>query len=241
VHAITPLQALRIGTQREVIVQRVSHRRIVQVRDAGKIASSPLSARLLAMTTPWIYLARMSTLTSFRKLFAYYKDLGEKAIAQVKDEQLHTVMGADGNSIAVVMQHIAGNARSRFTDFLTTDGEKPWRDREGEFTEQHLSREALMADWTSGWNALFTAIDPLTDADLERIIHIRNEGHTVQEALHRQLAHYAYHVGQVVLLARAFVGGEWKSLSIPRGASQAFNAEKFARPAERKHFTDKEK
>lgn len=185
-----------------------------------------------------IYLSGMSTLTSLRKLFTYYKDLGEKAIAQVKDEDLHRVIGDDGNSIAVIMQHIAGNARSRFTDFLTSDGEKPWRDREGEFTERHLTREALITDWNSGWNALFTAIDPLTDADLERMVYIRNEGHTVQEALHRQLAHYACHVGQIILLARAFVGAKWKSLSIPRGGTQAFNAGKFGKPAERKHFTD---
>lgn len=180
----------------------------------------------------------MPTIPSLHKLFTYYRNLGEKAIAQMKDEDLHRVIGDDSNSIAVIIQHIAGNARSRFTDFLTSDGEKPWRDREGEFTERPATREELMADWDSGWACLFTALDALTDADLERIIHIRNEGHTVQEALHRQLAHYAYHVGQLVVLARAFVGSAWVSLSIPRGKSQAFNAEKFAEPAQRKHFTE---
>jgi uncharacterized damage-inducible protein DinB len=180
----------------------------------------------------------MSTVASLHKLFAYYQGLSEKAIAQVKDADLHRVIGEDGNSIAVVMQHIAGNARSRFSDFLTSDGEKPWRDREGEFTEKSTTREELMADWSSGWACLFSAIGPLTDADLERRVYIRNEGHTVQEALHRQLAHYAYHVGQIVLLSRAFVGSAWVSLSIPRGKSQAFNAEKFAEPAQRKHFTE---
>lgn len=186
----------------------------------------------------------MSTLSSLHKLFTYYRSLGEKAIAQVKDEDLHRVLGEDGtpdvppgNSIAVIIQHIAGNARSRFSDFLTSDGEKPWRDREGEFTEKPATREELMADWASGWACLFTALDALTDADLERIVHIRNEGHTVQEALHRQLAHYAYHVGQLVVLARAFVGSAWVSLSIPRGKSQAFNAEKFAEEKGRRHFT----
>lgn len=180
----------------------------------------------------------MPTLPSLRKLFAYYQGLGEKAIAQVKDEDLHRVMGDDGNSIAVVMRHIAGNARSRFADFLTADGEKPWRDREGEFTGGPATREALLAEWNSGWQALFQAIDPLTEADLSRTVYIRNEGHTVEEALHRQLAHYAYHVGQIVLLARAFVGPQWQSLSIPRGGSQAFNAEKFAQEKAQKHFTD---
>ena len=180
----------------------------------------------------------MDTLASLGKLFTYYRELGEKAIAQVKDEDLHRAFGEDGNSIAVLMRHIAGNARSRFTDFLTTDGEKPWRDREGEFTEGGSTREELLADWSSGWACLFAAIGTLSDADTGRIIHIRNEGHTVMEALHRQLAHYAYHVGQIVLLSRAFVGPAWVSLSIPRGKSQAFNAEKFGKPAERKHFTE---
>ncbi len=169
----------------------------------------------------------MATIPSLRKLFTYYKELAEKAIAQVKDENLHRLMGDDGNSIAVIMQHIAGNARSRFTEFLTSDGEKPWRDRDGEFTEKASTREELIADWNSGWTCFFAALDPLTESDLERIVFIRNEGHTVFEALHRQLAHYAYHVGQLVLLARAFAGNEWNSLSIPRGASQAFNVEKF--------------
>lgn len=180
----------------------------------------------------------MNTIASLRKLFVYYKELGEKAIAQVKDEDLHRVLGTDGNSMAVVMRHIAGNARSRFTDLLTSDGEKPWRDREGEFTEGTATRTELLTEWNGGWAVLLNALDQLTDDDLERIVLIRNEGHTVQEALHRQLAHYAYHVGQIVLLARACVGAAWKSLSIPRGGSQAFNADKFAQPPERKHFTD---
>ena len=180
----------------------------------------------------------MDTLASLGKLFTYYRELGEKAIAQVKDEDLHLAIGEDGNSIAVLMRHIAGNARSRFTEFLTTDGEKPWRDREGEFMQKPVTREELLADWSSGWACLFEAIGPLADADTGRIIHIRNEGHTVMEALHRQLAHYAYHVGQILLLSRAFVGPAWVSLSIPRGKSGSFNAEKFGKPAERKHFTE---
>lgn len=180
----------------------------------------------------------MTTCSSLRKLFLYYKDLGEKAIGQVKDDDLHRVIGDDGNSLAVIVQHVAGNARSRFTDFLSSDGEKPWRDREAEFTERPTTRAELLADWESGWACLFSALDHLNDTDLERLVYIRNEGHTVQEALHRQLAHYAYHVGQLVLLARSFVGREWRSLSIPRGASAAFNALKFTRPADRKHFTD---
>lgn len=180
----------------------------------------------------------MSTIASLRKLFAYYQGLGEKAIAQVEDEDLHRAVGEDGNSITVIVRHIAGNARSRFTDFLTSDGEKPWRDRDGEFAESSIGRAELLADWASGWACLYSAIDGLRDEDLRRVVFIRNEGHTVEEALHRQLAHYAYHVGQIVLLAHAFVGSGWVSLSIPRGKSTVFNAGKFAKAPQRKHFTE---
>lgn len=180
----------------------------------------------------------MSTIAALRKLFGYYQDLGAKAMAQVKDEDLPRTLVAEGNSIGIVVKHLVGNMRSRFTDFLTSDGEKPWRDRESEFEGSYLTREAMLADWNSGWNCLFAAMDALTDADLECIVVIRNEGHTVQEALHRQLAHYAYHVGQIVLMARTFADAQWTSLSIPRGGSKAFNAGRFSKPVERRHFTD---
>lgn len=160
------------------------------------------------------------------KLFAYYKELAEKALAQVKDEDLHRVLGEDGNSIAVLMRHIAGNLRSRFTDFLVSDGEKPWRDREGEFSEKQLSRAALLEEWEGAWSVFFKEVGPLGEGDMRRTVLIRNEPHTVLDALHRQLAHYGYHVGQIILLARAFVGAEWVSLSIPRGGSQHFNTER---------------
>ena len=160
------------------------------------------------------------------KLFAYYKELAEKSLAQVKDEDLHCVFGDDGNSIAVLIQHIAGNLRSRFTDFLLSDGEKPWRDRDGEFNEKQLSRATLLEEWDGAWAVFFKEVGPLSDSDMERTVLIRNEPHTVLDALHRQLAHYAYHVGQIVLLARAFTGAEWVSLSIPRGGSGRFNAER---------------
>jgi hypothetical protein len=156
-------------------------------------------------------------------LFEHYKDLAEKAVAQVRDEDLHGILGEDGNSIAVIMRHMAGNMRSRFTDFLASDGEKPWRDREGEFAETSLGRAELLADWESGWECFFLAVRPLQDQDLRRTVRIRNEEHTVLDALQRQLAHYAYHVGQIVLLARAFTGNSWYSLSIPRGGTSEFN------------------
>lgn len=180
----------------------------------------------------------MSALASLSKLFTYYKQLGDKAMAQVKDEDLHKVLATDANSIAIIVRHMAGNMRSRFTEFLTSDGEKPWRDRDREFVDAGQDRASLLADWESGWACFFAAIEPLAEADLSRTVYIRNEGQSVLDALHRQLAHYAYHVGQIVLLARTFAGDEWVSLSIPRNASQQFNAEKFAKPKEQKHFTD---
>jgi hypothetical protein len=160
------------------------------------------------------------------KLFAYYKELAEKAVAQVKDEYLHTVLGTDGNSIAVVMRHIAGNLRSRFTDFLTSDGEKPSRDREGEFTETQPTRAALMEEWEGAWAVFFKEVGPLGEGDMGRTVLIRNEPHTVLDALHRQLGHYGYHVGQIVYLSRYFAGGNWKSLSIPRGGTAKYNADR---------------
>lgn len=160
------------------------------------------------------------------KLFAYYKELAEKAIAQIADDDLNTVIGADGNSIAVVMRHIAGNLRSRFTDFLSTDGEKPWRDREGEFTEVRPTRAVLMEEWEGAWAVFFKEVGPLGDGDMARTVMIRNEQHTVLDALHRQLAHYSYHVGQIVSQSRYFAGEGWKSLSIPRGGTARYNADR---------------
>ncbi|MEO8068959.1 MAG: DUF1572 family protein [Flavobacteriales bacterium] len=180
----------------------------------------------------------MSDPVSLSKLFSYYKQLGDKAMAQVNDEDLHEVLATDANSIAIIVRHMAGNMRSRFTEFLTSDGEKPWRDRDSEFVDANGDRAALLADWESGWSVFFATLATLTDADLERTVYIRNEGQSVMDALHRQLAHYAYHVGQIVLLARAFAGDQWSSLSIPRNASKAFNDGKFAQPKAPKHFTD---
>lgn len=159
-------------------------------------------------------------------LFAHYKDLAEKALAQVEDAELHRVLAADGNSVATIMRHIAGNLRSRFTDLLTTDGEKPWRDREDEFREGTTDRTGLLEEWGGAWAVFFREVGALTEADLARTILIRNEPHLVLDALHRQLAHYAYHVGQMVLLARTFRGTAWRSLSIPRGGSARYNAER---------------
>ena len=149
-------------------------------------------------------------------LFRGQKALAEGALAQVRDDELHVALGPEENSIAVVVQHVAGNQLSRWTDFLTTDGEKPDRGRDAEFEEQGLSRAALMRRWEAGWGRLFATLEALTPADLERTVTIRGEPHTVVKALLRQVSHYAYHVGQIVQLARHLAGERWTSLSIPR-------------------------
>jgi hypothetical protein len=163
--------------------------------------------------------------TEFRKA----KALADAAIAQVGDADLHVKLNPRQNSIAVVMQHIAGNAVSRFTDFLTTDGEKPTRDRESEFADRHLARSDLLALWKQGWKCLFDATAPLADADLGRIITIRNEPHTVLQALIRQIAHYGWHVGQIALLAKHFKGDAWAYLTIAPNQSAALNRKMMGR------------
>lgn len=157
------------------------------------------------------------------EVFRYYKKLADRAMTQVSDEQLFAVLGEDENSIAIVVKHMAGNMRSRWTDFLTTDGEKPTRNRDSEFVDPPQTRGALLREWENGWTCLFNALEPLTDLDLTRTITIRGEAHSVMQAVNRQLAHYPHHVGQIVLLAKHFAGPDWTSLSVPRNQSAEFN------------------
>jgi hypothetical protein len=156
-------------------------------------------------------------------LFRFSKSLAERAMAQVTDEQLFVTLDPDANSIAIIVKHMAGNMRSRWTDFLTTDGEKPDRNRDREFIDPPATRAELLAVWEDGWNCLFAAIEPLTDADLARTVTIRGESHSVLQAINRQLGHLSYHVGQIVLLAKHFAGDHWQSLSVPRNRSAEFN------------------
>jgi hypothetical protein len=179
-------------------------------------------------------------LNSIKKQFLYYKTLGEKAIEQLEPEQLFVSVNEDTNSIAVIVQHLSGNMLSRWTDFLTTDGEKEWRDRDNEFNEVITTKEDLLQYWDKGWNCFFYAIHPLTENDLSRIIYIRNEGHTVMEAINRQLAHYPYHIGQIVFYAKMLKKTDWNSLSIPKNKSNTYNAEKFSKEKSIKNFTDDE-
>ena len=156
-------------------------------------------------------------------LFRYYKTLGERAMEQITDDQLFTLLDGEANSIALIVKHMAGNMRSRWTDFLTTDGEKPDRNRDSEFVDPPATREALLRVWEDGWSHVFQAVEPLSDADLGRTVTIRGEAHSVMQAINRQVAHYAHHVGQIVLLAKHFAHDHWTSLSVPRNRSAEFN------------------
>jgi hypothetical protein len=156
-------------------------------------------------------------------VFRYYKLLVERAMAQLTDEQLVAVLDAESNSIAVIVKHMTGNMRSRFTDFLTSDGEKPDRRRDLEFVDPLLTREELMASWDAAWACMFSALEALGQDDLARTVTIRGEAHSVMQAINRQVAHYSYHCGQIVFLAKHLKAGEWKSLSVPRRGSDEFN------------------
>lgn len=162
-------------------------------------------------------------LSSLESEYRRYKELGERAFGQIDPPQLSRPASAEGNSVAVIVWHVAGNLKSRFTDFLTTDGEKPWRDRESEFAARNVGPGEVRAQWEDGWSVLFDALAGLSDADLPRTVRIRGQDLSVAEALHRSLAHASYHVGQIVLLARTLRGGEWRFLSIPPGRSEEYN------------------
>jgi uncharacterized damage-inducible protein DinB len=153
-------------------------------------------------------------------LFRYYKGLADKAMAQVSDERLLAQIDEESNSIALIAKHMSGNMQSRFTDFLTSDGEKAFRKRDLEFVDPAPSREALLAAWEAGWACLFATLEALSDDDLARTVTIRGEAHSVMQAINRQVAHYGYHVGQIVLLAKYLNHAGWKSLSVPRGQSE---------------------
>lgn len=184
--------------------------------------------------------ADQSYLESTKKQFLYYKMLGEKAIDQLESDQLFVAVNEDTNSIATIIKHISGNMLSRWTDFLTSDGEKEWRNRDAEFENDLKSKEEVLDIWNKGWNCLENALASLKPEQLSDIIYIRNEGHTVIEAINRQLAHYPYHIGQIVFYAKQLKNSEWDSLSIPKNKSGNYNAEKFAKEKEIKNFTDDE-
>ncbi|WP_034044868.1 DUF1572 family protein [Wocania ichthyoenteri] len=179
-----------------------------------------------------------SYLASIIKQFEYYKSLGDKTLNQLTFEDIQWQSNEGSNSIAIIVKHVAGNMLSRWTNFLSEDGEKEWRQRDKEFIDSFKTSEDLIAAWESGWACLFNAISPLKNDDLERIIYIRNQGHTITEAINRQLAHYSYHIGQMVFLGKLIKGDDWQSLSIPKGNSLKYNEDKFAKEKGKRHFTD---
>lgn len=166
-----------------------------------------------------------ATIDEFQKI----KKLVDKAIEQLSDEQLRVAIDPDANSAAVIMRHMAGNMRSRWVDFMTSDGEKPSRMRDQEFEDPAQTRAELMAEWEHGWQCVFTALTPLTDADLQRTVIIRGEPHSVYKAMSRQVTHYAGHAYQILFLAKHLLGPGWKTLSIPRGQSEEFNRRMLAK------------
>jgi hypothetical protein len=176
-------------------------------------------------------------LDSARQQFRYYKTLGDRTLTQLTDDQLFWQYNPESNSVAIIVKHLWGNMLSRWTDFLTSDGEKEWRQREAEFDADIADRQELEEKWEAGWQCLFAALDSVNEDNLDTIIYIRNMGHTVVEAINRQLAHYAYHVGQMVYLGRMLKGAAWQSLSIPKGGTAAYNEAKFAQPKHPEHFT----
>ena len=156
-------------------------------------------------------------IASIKAQFQQYKKLGEEAIGQVPQDKISWVYNSDSNSIATIVKHMSGNMLSRFTDFYNSDGEKKWRNRDSEFENEILTKDTLMLKWNQGWTCLFNILNSLTAEDLSKEVLIRNEPHTVMEAMNRQLTHYAYHVGQIVFLGKMICGNHWESLSIPRG------------------------
>lgn len=179
-------------------------------------------------------------LESAYKQMLYYKTLAEKAMDQIHEDQLFVAYNENTNSIAVIVKHLAGNMLSRWTDFLVTDGEKEWRDRDAEFENDFNSKEELIAFWNKGWDVFLNTLQSLQPEDLTQIVYIRNQGHTVVDAINRQLAHYPYHVGQIVFYAKLLKETEWNSLSIPKNKSKDYNSNKFSQEKSIKHFTDDE-
>lgn len=180
-----------------------------------------------------------STLKNTISVFEYYKTLGERAMAQISDDALFHAPDTKSNSISVIVKHLHGNMLSRWTDFLTTDGEKEWRKRDEEFEETKETRVEVMRQWEEGWTCLFDTLHSISTDDLQKIVYIRNMGQTAEDAIIRQLAHYAYHVGQIVYLSRLLNDGDWVSLTIPKGQSDTYNKEKIEPGKRIEHFTER--
>ncbi len=208
------------------------------VPDKNSLDAQPSPMRKRWQKNLTLYTMTNDFLNSVKKQFEYYKMLGDKTFAQLSDEQLFWQYNQESNSIGTIVKHLWGNMLSRWTNFLTTDGEKEWRKRDEEFNDDIENRGELLTKWNEGWQCLFEAINPLNEIHLTEEIYIRNQGHTVVEAINRQLAHYSYHVGQIVFIGKMLCNDTWTSLSVPRGVSKEYDADKFSKPRHKQHFTD---
>src|SRR5690554_2402246 len=177
-------------------------------------------------------------LNSVKKQFEYYKSVGEKTFDQLEKTDLFWHFNEESNSIAIIVNHLWGNMKSRWTDFLTSDGEKEWRNRDLEFESVIKNKKELLEKWNDGWNCLFEALNSVNKENFETKIYIRNQEHSIIEAVNRQLAHYSYHIGQIAYIGRMIKENQWKSLTIPKGKSTEFNKEKFSKGRHKGHFSD---
>ncbi|HHB51787.1 MAG TPA: DUF1572 domain-containing protein [Saprospiraceae bacterium] len=177
-------------------------------------------------------------LKSVIKQFEYYKSVGEKTFNQLADKDLLWQFNEESNSIAIIVNHLSGNMKSRWTDFLTSDGEKEWRNRDQEFEDIIQTRKDLLVKWNEGWECLFTALSSINTTNFDTKIYIRNQEHSIIEAINRQLAHYTYHIGQITFLGKMIKSNQWKSLTIPKGKSKVFNKNKFSKGKHTGHFSD---
>ena len=181
---------------------------------------------------------KIEYLNSVRKQFEYYKSLGERTFEQLNEKDLFWNYNEESNSIAITVNHLWGNMKSRWTNFLTTDGEKEWRNRDSEFESEIKSEVELISKWNDAWNCLFEALASINTENFDTKVFIRNQEHSIIEAINRQLAHYSYHIGQIVYIGKMIKGSEWKSLTIPKGRSTEFNQEKFSKGKHKGHFSD---
>lgn len=180
----------------------------------------------------------LSYIPSVIKQFEYNKSLGDKTFNQLTKEQLFWQFNDESNSVATLVKHISGNMLSRWTNFLTEDGEKPWRKRDEEFINSYTTKKEMINEWEKGWKCLFENLHEITPENSDKIVYIRNEGHTITEAINRQLCHYSYHIGQIVMLGKMTKNTDWQTVSIAKNASKSYNEEKFSQNKERKHFID---
>ncbi len=180
----------------------------------------------------------LKTLKGIIKQFEYYKLLGERTFDQISDDDLFWNSDDENNSIAIIVNHLSGNMKSRWTGFLNSDGEKSWRNRDQEFESIIKSRDQLLYVWEEGWGCLFSALNSINESNIDSKITIRKQLHSIPEAINRQMMHYAYHIGQIVYIGRMRAGSDWKSLSIPKGSSEEFNKQKMSAGMHGGHFTD---